>query len=75
MSLVWIIIDHPHYMPDAFVAERRELLPDSAPWPAPGEVIKRDTLEDLRDELARRGHHRFARTSLDDDPKAIEFWI
>lgn len=67
---MWVITKHPTDYPGDYVARLNMTLPVHV---ATGVVLRRATLEDLREALPR-GLHRLDR-SASDNPNIVEVWL
>lgn len=70
---MWVIYDHPADFPDVFVARRWEVLREER---ATADIIKADTLEQVRFVIEREKHCSvMLPRQPNDDPKIVEVWI
>lgn len=69
---IWVVYDHPRDYPHFYVARRFVVLPGRTE--PTSDVMQSGTLDNIRQELHKRGLHAIGR-HCSDDPKIVETWI
>lgn len=71
---MWVIYDHPLDFPDGFLARRWFVTHDAQLLASPGDVMRSQSIDNLRTLMEQLGKYRIERDETD-DPVVVETWI